>query len=720
MKKKIVSLLAISMILISSVFNISFADEKGKVILINLNRTNLEDMLSMNVLKEKVDKEGYIGLMNIRGDRGTDDKRSYASIGAGGKTTLADDKYINFEEASKANKDAYKAGIGKTPKKINDMSINYSLVESQEKGSYGSVLGSLGQTLADNNLKVSVIGNSDTVSNGELIKNRNIALMAMDHLGRVDDGNIDNISIKDNSMPYAIRTDYNKLNSETKKFYDNSDVVFIELGDTYRLDRYKSYLNENTYETMKNKIFSNINSYLKQVFDIVNENDTVYIMSTFPKSLDYKNQERLSPVIKFESDGKGILTSPTTRRDGVIGNIDIGVDILSKFGLENENMVGKPTSNIDKIDNVEYINHEFDKMVSIAKIRPAVVNSFVGIVAVAWVISIILLIIRKRVAVDNKIFYILKEFIKLGLIIPLAFLISPILNFSSEQNIVFGVIITTSGLYCLGRILFKDDIHNMAFFAIITIITIVIDSIMGTPLMQNNIMSYDTMIGARYYGIGNEYEGITIGCAIFALATLVNYKKIPKWMVGILALGILITTAYPAMGANVGGAISESIAYLLLVLLVFDNKMDLKKSILVLLVAIVVVIIFAISDVVSGAQSHLSVFVNQIMTNGPSTIIQTFARKIQMNIEIAQGPVMSMLILVLVSIVSYVILKPRKLLKVISQKYPYVYKGFVATMIGCIVTLLVNDSGVVAASTSAIYIFIPISVISINMLVFKE
>ena len=260
MKKKVVSLLAILIILVSSIFNISFANEKGKVILINLNRTNLEDMLSMSILKDKVNKEGYIGLMNIRGDRGTDDKRSYASIGAGGRITLPDNKYINFEEATNANKEAYKAETGKTPKKINDMSINYSLVESQEKGSYGSVLGSLGQTLADNNLKASVIGNSDIVVNGELVKNRNIALMAMDHFGRVDDGNIDNINIKDNTMPYAIRTDYNKLKSETKKFYDNSDVIFVELGDTYRLDRYKSYLNENTYENMKNEIFSNINS----------------------------------------------------------------------------------------------------------------------------------------------------------------------------------------------------------------------------------------------------------------------------------------------------------------------------------------------------------------------------------------------------------------------------------------------------------------------------
>ena len=46
-----------------------------------------------------------------------------------------------------------------------------------------------------------------------------------------------------------------------------------------------------------------------------------------------------------------------------------------------------------------------------------------------------------------------------------------------------------------------------------------------------------------------------------------------------------------------------------------------------------------------------------------------------------------------------------------------IFKGFIASMVGCIVTLLVNDSGIVAASTASIYILIPLIIISINMLV---
>ena len=43
-------------------------------------------------------------------------------------------------------------------------------------------------------------------------------------------------------MPFGIRTDYDKLTTETKTLYENeSDAIFIDLGDTYRLDQYRGY-----------------------------------------------------------------------------------------------------------------------------------------------------------------------------------------------------------------------------------------------------------------------------------------------------------------------------------------------------------------------------------------------------------------------------------------------------------------------------------------------
>lgn len=723
MKRKNVLLFLLISIIFFGFNSKSFAQEKGKSLIINMNKMNLDTMEEIPVLQEKLSNSGYVGLMNIKGDGGSDDKRVYATIGAGTRANITSSKYIDFSTVSEGNPSIiYKNTTGKESKLINNIGINNLLNYNKAKGEYGAKLGAVGQTLIDNNLKVSVLGNADT-GEEESSLNRNIALMAMDNWGRVEYGNIDDINLIDYSRPYGIKTDYKKLLMETKKLYNETDVMFIELGDTTRLDSYRMYLNEDSYKKAKKTIFKDINSYLEKVFELAEDKDTIYIMSTTPTNLDYKNKKRLSPVIKFEKDKKGLLTSPTTRREGIVGNVDIGADILSKYGLKSKDIVGKQFEYIDKDDNVSYLKNEYKKIVSINSIRSNAISVFVGIISFSWVLSMVMILFKDKVSIKikDKIFFVLKEFIKLGLVMPLAFLLSPIFNFSNEGSIVAGILIMVTGLYLCAHKLFKNnDLKQMAFYSLFIIVAITIDSMLGTFLMKNNIMSYDAIVGARYYGIGNEYEGITVASAILGLAILVDYKKIPKWLCAILLLIVLIPSAHPAMGANVGGAISEFIAYLVFVMLLFDIKIDMKKIIFIGLGTGAILLGFSIIDIVSRTESHLSLFVNQILTNGPQAIVQTFGRKIAMNIKIAKSSIWVNILLSGIFIVSCLILKPNKHIKDIKNRYSSLFKGIIASTVGCVITLLVNDSGIVSASTALIYILVPIIIIIINLIAFNK
>lgn len=721
MRKKIISLLLLIMICVGVVPNYSFAAQEGKVIYISINRTNMEDLQSIPVLQENLSKRGYIALMNTRGDQGNDDARSYASIGAGCRANVANGEAISFENLTDKNGELYKASTGESPKDINNIFINKSINNNTERGSYGATLGLLGQTLSDNNKKVALLGNSDIVENNQLVKIRNAGLICMDTLGRVESGNVDNISVEDLSMPYGLRTDYKRLTTDTKKYYESSDALFIELGDTYRLDEYKSNLNENTYNKTKKQIYSNINDYLKEVFNMVNENDVIYIVSEFPSTLDYKNRRRLSPVIKFSDNKKGVLESSTTRREGIIANLDLGVDILNEFGLENEIMIGRVLNNVEKDDNISSLTNEYEKIVSTNNIRSTVVNTFVGIVSVSWVIAMLALLFKDKLPHKEKVFRVLKEFIKLGLIMPLTLLSSPIFNAKTQMGILMSVIVMTILIYLSGRLLFKNnDIKQMAYYALLTIALVVFDSIIGTFFMKYSVMSYDAIVGARYYGVGNEYQGVIIGSAIFGLAVLLNYKKIPKWLVGLLFVVILITTAAPFMGANVGASISECIAFLLFMMLIYHVKLDFKKILILGLAAVVLVLGFAGLDLFMGTESHLGAFVMQILQEGPQAIFNTFGRKISMNLKLAKSSVWVNILLVGIAVIGIFIFRPSRHMNNISNKYPKISKGFIAAMVGCIVTMLVNDSGIVSAATASIYILIPILIISINMIIFND
>ena len=732
MKKRLISFLLSLIVCLSFSMSSIYADtaenSNGKVIYISLNRTSLENLLEIPTIKQKTENSGYVALMTTKGDGGSNtDQKSFASIGAGVRANVLDEDYNKFENLNEDEKVQFESVTGVKPLEINNLKINRNINQNIDYGSYGATLGMLGSTLQENNLKVALLGNSDIEKSGEIKKIRNLALACMDQYGRVESGNVDDINIEDNTMPYAISTDYEKLKSETKKYYESSDAIFVELGDTYRLDQYRKSLNENTYESMKNRIYQRIDGYLKEVFDMVGENDTVYIVSEFESDLDYLNKRRLSPIIKFQKEGYGLLESSTTRESGIVSNIDIGVDILNQFGLKNELMIGKSFNSVQDEDNIEKLLDEYQRVVAVNSIRATVVNTFVGIVSASWVIAMLALLFKEKIPKKQKgfgreqIFKVLKELIKLGLIMPLAFLSAPVLQFKTQTGLVVGVLIMTIIYYLIGRKLFKhDDLKQMGFYALLTIGLIIIDCVLGTPLMKGCIMSYDAINGARYYGVGNEYEGVTIASAVFALAILLNYKKIPKWLAVILAIVILVTSAMPSMGANVGGAISECVAYLLFILLIFDVKLDFKKIVLIGVAAALLVVAFAGLDFIMGSESHLSVFTNQIIQEGPAAIFNTFGRKIQMNLKLARSSVWVNILIVSVIIVGVLIFKPSGYFKRIHDKYPIIFKAFMASFVGCIVTLLVNDSGIVAASTAAIYILIPIIIISINMIIFDE
>lgn len=729
MKKKLISLLLSLIVILSFSISSIYADtnNKGKVIYLSLNRTSLENLLEIPIIKEKTSNSGYVALMTTKGDGSNTDQKSFASIGSGVRANVLDEDYVKFETLNENEKTQFEAATGVKSWAIGNIKINRNINQNTDNGGYGATLGMLGTTLNKNNLKVALLGNSDIKKNDDLKKIRNLALVCMDENGRVQSGNVDNINKKDDTMPFGISTDYDKLKSETKKYYENNDAIFVELGDTYRLDEYKNNLNENTYKSMKKKIYQNINDYLKEVFEMAGKNDTIYIVSEFESNLDYKTKRRLSPVIKFEKDGYGLLESSTTRNSGIVSNIDIGVDIINKFGLKNELMIGKVFKNVQDENGIKKVLKDYERIVSINTIRASVVNSYVGIVSASWVIAMIAILFKNKIPKKEKglgrdqIFKVLKELIKLGLIMPLAFLTAPVFQFKTPAGLVSGVLIVTIIYYLIGYFLFrKDDIKQMGFYAFLTIGLIIIDCVIGTPLMKSGIMSYDAINGARYYGVGNEYEGVTIASAVFALAVLLNYKKISKWLAVVLSLVILITSAMPSMGANVGGAISECVAYLLFILLIFDVKLDLKKIIMIGVATVLIVVAFAGLDFLMGTESHLAVFTNQIIQEGPAAIFDTFGRKIQMNLKLAKSSVWVNILIVSIIIIGALIFKPSGYFKKIHDKYPMIFKGFMASFVGCIVTLLVNDSGIVAASTAAIYILIPIIIIGINMIIFDK
>ena len=144
------------------------------------------------------------------------------------------------------------------------------------------------------------------------------------------------------------------------------------------------------------------------------------------------------------------------------------MDIINKFGLKNELMIGKVFKNVQDENGIKKVLMDYERIVSINTIRASVVNSYVGIVSASWVIAMIAILFKNKIPKKEKglgrdqIFKVLKELIKLGLIMPLAFLTAPVFQFKTPAGLVSGVLIVTIIYYLIGYFLFrKDDIKQM-------------------------------------------------------------------------------------------------------------------------------------------------------------------------------------------------------------------------------------------------------------------
>src|SRR5690606_22312553 len=101
----------------------------------------------------------------------------------------------------------------------------------------------------------------------------------------------------------------------------------------------------------------------------------------------------------------------------------------------------------------------------------------------------------------------------------------------------------------------------------LTALLLVVDLFRQAVWMKHSLLGYDPILGSRFYGIGNEYMGIFVGAALVASTSALEAARTPRFFrFGLFALavvyaGAIALLAWPAGGANVGGAITATFAF---------------------------------------------------------------------------------------------------------------------------------------------------------------
>ena len=127
------------------------------------------------------------------------------------------------------------------------------------------------------------------------------------------------------------------------------------------------------------------------------DHSRIFIFSPYPSSKDITSGRNLSPVLFYgEGIPRGLLHSDTTRRSGIVGNIDIAPSILQYFDTENPQIQGKALDFVSLTDNYNFLVSLEDQVVKTSNHRYPVLSSFASFEILILVLSLTILILREK------------------------------------------------------------------------------------------------------------------------------------------------------------------------------------------------------------------------------------------------------------------------------------------------------------------------------------
>lgn len=573
--------------------------------------------------------------------------------------------------------------------------------------SYRARPGALGFLLRAAGIETAVIGSSDLP--GEI--HREAAAVAMDDWGVIDRGEVDSPRLReaDPASPYGVRTNTALLLREMGRALRRSRFVVLDFGDTFRADNYANTCSDEQGARLRGEAVARLDHLLTQISARLDfERDMLIVLSPSPRTFTDLNEERLVPIIiRGPGFGGGMLTSPSTRRDGVVTISDVAPTILRFFGLDpSTDMVGRPISRVAApapVDTLLALNADASRQAQrqVAMRGASVVQS-----VIVAVVTLMLLVSVRGLPRSAALWAAL---VPIG--IPIVMLYLPVVYSGGLAGSVLWLVALTVGLLALCALVIRSALRAFAVLCGAMVLSLVVDLLRGAPLVSSSIAGYSLVEGARYYGVGNELMGTMLGAALVCVGVLAPVRapggRVRELLTAAALVLVFVFIGAPALGANVGGAIATAPAIAVAMLVRRGWRPSVRGVVLVAVVTVVVVGGLLAADSIRGgaSQSHMGRVMEMAASGEPSGLLSVFHRKIALNFMLLSHSLWSRL-LGLSLAASAVLLwwggRRGGTGKLLTRELRAAAAG---CLVGTVGAFAFNDSGVLAAATCSVLLW---------------
>ncbi|HEX6990086.1 MAG TPA: hypothetical protein VF282_11525, partial [Bacillota bacterium] len=596
--------------------------------------------------------------------------------------------------------------------------------------------GWLGESLARHGLKTAVLGEADFPARGD---GRGAALLAMDASGTVAYGQLAGLTRPDDSTPAGRVQDWPAVIEAWSALPADAAVVVIESGDLARLEAAAPLLSPARWVEAREEAVERLAAGIAGLQGAAAGRPgrhPIWVLAAAPArspgaarfgvlwtwsdaapGTSSGHAPTVPPVAAAGTAGvagpargggaqgrAALLTSPSTRRWGVLPLTDLAPAILAELGIDDGRGLGRavvagaaayPWGRLvaagRALEEALGANHDGRVTLIQGYVLLLIATALAALAAVRWR------------ALGGVVAWAAPAMAS----VPLVFLLLPGLGIEgpAPRAAVSALLAAAVACWAQGR----SSAQAFAILAGLTMAAVLGDLLAGGAAAVRSPLGHSLLVGARYYGVGNEYGGVLVGSA--ALTGGLVSRWVRAWAPGPApAVGACVPAAagvlllHPALGANFGCGLAAFVASGAFLLKALEGRRHRRRAALGLAAAAAVAVTLAVvGDAAGGAAStHVGRAAQQAAAGNWEALLEIARRKGLLNWRLIQYTIWSRVFVASLVAVTVLVLRPASGLRRLSRRQPELFTGVLAAVIGACAALVLNDSGVVAAATAMI------------------
>jgi hypothetical protein len=376
------------------------------------------------------------------------------------------------------------------------------------------------------------------------------------------------------------------------------------------------------------------------------------------------------------------LRSESTRTDGIVVSTDIAPTVLGRLGVAVPHAVSGEPIEARGSRSAADLTSLRDRLAEVGPRRWSVVLlGFIGAVAIAAAAAALardLLRLTARAA------------FLAALWLPSVLLVTGALapsRWAEALAIAIGagaLALTTAALLPWPRALVPP--------ATVTVVAQLADLAFGSPLTQRSLLGPNPILGARFYGVGNELE-VTLAVvalvglgAAFATASARTQRR--AFVIGGGALAVALS--WGRLGADVGASVMLAAGIAAAAVAVRDGLTRGHPALIVLAAPLAGLAALALLDLATGGNAHFTRSV--LRAGGLGDLADIAQRRVELSYRSLGRGVIGLLALLAVAALVWGVRSRRRLLSPL-ESHPGLAAGFAGAVVAVVVGALSNDSG---------------------------